>query len=222
MRQVEPGVDLWTGALLPGELNTDPDRSGPGLTRAARQAATFGAQQPGVATGPVRLRAPRVGDVLAIMEACRDPEMVRHTTIPDPYEQSDAEFFLQHAGKLWREGTGAVFAFEDTDGRYLGNLMLRLNAWPARIGEVGYSVAPWARGRGVASTALRAVCGWAFDTLGLERIEWRAYTSNVASRRVAEKAGFRIEGTEHGRMIHRGAPVDTWYGALLATDPACG
>ncbi|MGA8118118.1 MAG: GNAT family N-acetyltransferase [Actinocatenispora sp.] len=217
VREPEPGIDIWAGALLPGELRADsPDD--PTLARAAQQARTFSAEQPTVRAGTVLLRPPRVADVLDIVAACRDPDMVRYTTIPDPYEQADAEFFIRHAANLWRDGDGAIFAFEDEDGRYLGNLMLRLDQWPARLAEVGYSVAPWARGRGVASSALREVCRWAFGSLAVDRVEWRAFVTNAASRRVAEKAGFRIEGTERGRQMHRGNPVDTWYGALLAED----
>ena len=78
--------------------------------------------------------------------------------------------------------------------------------------EIGYWVAPEARGRGVAPTAVRAVCRWAFSTKGLELIEWRAEVGNEASRRVAEKAGFRMEGELRKRLVHRGVRVDAWVG----------
>ena len=39
------------------------------------------------------------------------------------------------------------------------------------------------------------MCRWGFRERGLQRIEWLAFVGNEASRRVAEKAGFRSEGT---------------------------
>ncbi|MGP4100590.1 GNAT family N-acetyltransferase [Nonomuraea sp. KM90] len=82
--------------------------------------------------------------------------------------------------------------------------------------EIGYWVDPRARGRGVATDAVRAACRWAFATQGLELIEWRAEVGNVGSRRVAERAGFLIEGTLRKRLRrHRGVRVDAWVGSLL-------
>ena len=81
--------------------------------------------------------------------------------------------------------------------------------------EIGFWTAPWARGRGVMTAAARLVCRWGFDELGLERIEWWANVGNDASRRVAEKLGFTMEGTCRRRLLHRGERVDGWVGGLL-------
>ena len=53
---------------------------------------------------------------------------------------------------------------------------------------------------------------------GKSRIGWRAYLGNEASRRVAEKAGFTIEGVGRGVCVQRGQRRDAWLGALLAGD----
>ena len=53
---------------------------------------------------------------------------------------------------------------------------------------------PAARGRGVAVAAVDAACRWAFDVLAVERVELFHAVENGASRRVAEKAGFTLEG----------------------------
>ena len=65
---------------------------------------------------------------------------------------------------------------------------------------------------------MRAVCRWAFTSLGVELIEWRCEVGNAASRRVAEKAGFLIEATLRKRLIHRGRRVDAWVGSLLPSE----
>jgi len=62
---------------------------------------------------------------------------------------------------------------------------------------------------------VRALCGWGFERLGLGLIEWRAEVGNTASRRVADRAGFRFEATLRQRLVHRGVRVDAWIGSLL-------
>jgi RimJ/RimL family protein N-acetyltransferase len=86
------------------------------------------------------------------------------------------------------------------------------------VADVGYLTAPWARGRGYATAALRELCRWGFETLGLRRIEWGANVGNDASRRVAERAGFTVEGTSRARTLHRGEARDSWTGAILPRD----
>jgi RimJ/RimL family protein N-acetyltransferase len=83
-------------------------------------------------------------------------------------------------------------------------------------------VDPRARGRDVATTAVRAVCQWGVTTAGFELIEWRCEAGNVASRRVAEKAGFRIEGTLRKRRVRDGVRVDEWVGSLLRDEVMTG
>ena len=75
------------------------------------------------------------------------------------------------------------------------------------------------RGRGVASTATRLLSDFGFETLGLRRIELNAAVGNVASRRVAEKAGFEPEGVRRAWRTVGGVPADfALYGRVA--DPA--
>jgi RimJ/RimL family protein N-acetyltransferase len=86
-------------------------------------------------------------------------------------------------------------------------------------GEIGYWIAPSARGRGLAALAAEAACRWAFADLGLHRIQLFHAVENVASARVAEKARFTCEGRL--RQSHRygdGVRHDELLWARLATD----
>jgi RimJ/RimL family protein N-acetyltransferase len=86
-------------------------------------------------------------------------------------------------------------------------------------GETGYWITPSARGRGLAALAVQAACRWAFADLGLHRIQLFHAVENVASARVAEKAGFTYEGRL--RRSHRygdGVRHDELPWARLATD----
>ncbi|MFI6759028.1 GNAT family N-acetyltransferase [Micromonospora sp. NPDC050417] len=234
-------ADGWIGSLLPSDLaglselsDADGDGNGGGAPEgtdgpaapgslAARRAAVFGRTQPvlfaNAGDGEIRLRRPEARDLDAIVTACRDPETVRWTTVPDPYQRSDAEFYAhEHATGRWTRGQGAVFVIADPDDNFAGTLELRLSAGDPGMADVGYLVAPHARGRGYCSRALAAASAWAFASLGLWRIEWRAHLGNDASRRAAEKAGFTMEGVARQGIPHRGTRVDVWVGALLSSD----
>jgi RimJ/RimL family protein N-acetyltransferase len=212
-----PPVDCWSASLLPGQLRA-PDAP---LDPVARlQARTFGADQPrlSAATAPVCLRPTETRDLDAIVAACTDPEVQRWTTVPVPYELADAEFFVtEHAPGRWARGDGAVFALAGPDDAFAGSMELRLTDGSG-VAEVGYLVAPWSRGQGYASAALARLCRWGFAELGLRRIEWRAHVGNEASRRVALRAGFTMEGMARASCVQRGEYRDAWTGAILAGD----
>lgn len=207
----------------PGARQPDDGPAGPGSLE-ARRAAVFGAPQPMLfaraAAGPeLRLRPLDERDLDPIVQACRDPEIIRWTTVPNPYQRSDAEFFVhEHGPTVWRRGTGVVFAISDESDRYAGVIELRLSPTDPLVGDLGYLIVPQVRGRGYCPAAVAAVCVWGFTALDLARIEWRANVGNTASRRAIEKAGFTIEGTARRALQHRGARIDAWVGALLPGD----
>ncbi|MFG2051238.1 GNAT family N-acetyltransferase [Micromonospora sp. NPDC048935] len=217
------GADGWIGSLLPGEVPA-PGATGPAGrgTLAARRAAVFGRPQPTLfataGAGELRLRPMEERDLDAVVQTCRDPESIRWTTVPDPYERSDAQGYQVYGQDAWARGQAACFVVADPDDRYAGTIDLRLSPTDALLADVGFMTAPAVRGRGYLPAALVALSTWGFATLGLARIEWRANVGNTASRRVAEKAGFTFEGTARGGVQHRGERVDVWVGALLAED----
>jgi RimJ/RimL family protein N-acetyltransferase len=95
----------------------------------------------------------------------------------------------------WNGGAAARFSIVDpAGGRLLGNITLRDVNRLTLAGSLGYNTAPWARGMGVATAALRGVADWAFGSLGLVRLELCHGVGNAASCGVARRAGFRLEG----------------------------
>ncbi len=214
-----PGRDAWVGAILAGD---DDPKEPPVYVR--RRAEVFGKSQPTLfattRSGEIRLRPLEERDIDGVIAGARDPESVRWTTVPHPYEREHAEFFVHEYGpRVWALGTGAVFGIGDPAAdAYAGIMELRLWERDPAVADVGFVVPPRARGHGYAPAALAAVAAWGFTALGLIRIEWRANVGNTASRRVAEKAGFTFEGTARAALDHRGERVDAWVAALLATD----
>ncbi len=177
---------------------------------------------PVIEAGPITLRPFREADIAWVYEVSQDPAIQRNLAeVFAPYRMEHAAYFVrQMALAAWDDGRRAEFLIEDAARRdRLGRIGLDLRPHEPGAAEIGYWMAPPARGRGVATAAVRALCPWAFAEPGLDLIEWRCETGNVASRRVAEKAGFVIEGTLRARLIHRGTRVDAWVGSRLRTDP---
>lgn len=166
----------------------------------------------------VALRAPRDEDVEEVYAACQDPEVQRWTSVPVPYRREDAEFFVAGiAAREWAAGTSATFLVrERASGALVG--AMGLHDISAGTAEIGFWTAPGLRGRGLTTAAAGLLCRWGFEALGLARIEWQAYVGNTGSRRVAEKVGFRVEGTCRQRLSARGSRYDGWIGGLLPGD----
>jgi RimJ/RimL family protein N-acetyltransferase len=80
-------------------------------------------------------------------------------------------------------------------GQIVGSIGLFHADWRVRSAEIGYGVRSDARGQGYATEALAAVARWALTAGGIQRAWLTTNTDNAASARVAEKAGFRREGT---------------------------
>ena len=207
------GPDRWLAYLLPGEL-TAAGTDVPDPVR--RTARTFAGAHPTLAAAEVTLRPPTREDVPGIVECRRDPETARWFGVPQPYTRQDALVHVErNVPRRWARGAEAVFAIAGAGDAYVGSIDLRIRAADAGVGEIGFAVAPRSRGRGYAGAAVREICRWGFAELGLSRIEWRAEAGNDASRRVAEKAGFTVEGLLRQALTAGGRRRDCWVGSLV-------
>jgi RimJ/RimL family protein N-acetyltransferase len=174
-----------------------------------------------ITAGRLHLRPYSEADIDAVYACCQDPDIQRWTTIPVPYLRAHAEEYVRrNTAEGWRAGTGDSFAVVDSiQNTLLASIGLVRFQNSQSIGEVGFWVVPDARGQGVATQATQVLARWAFAELGVMRLEWLAEVGNDASRRVAEKAGFTIEGMLRDRLIRRdGGRADAWIGSLLPRD----
>jgi ribosomal-protein-alanine N-acetyltransferase len=138
----------------------------------------------------VTLRSWEPADAPAIVECIAgDEEMAGWLDrLPQPYTLADAEFYIGMAG----EEKYAVIVAES--GRVVGSIGLRWKEEEeAGAAEVGYWLRRDSQRRGYMTRALVLVSRHALDS-GAERVYLRADPENVASCRVAEKAGFTREG----------------------------
>lgn len=164
------------------------------------------------------LRLPRLDDVDDIVAQCRDPEFQRWTTIPVPYNEADAHEFLRRVAEGWQANV-AVFAIAHR-GRFSGSVDLRFDGLGGA--DVGFGLAPWARGKGVMTRAARLLLTWGFEQADLQVVYWRAQSGNWPSRRVATRCGFRMDGTVRGLLEYRGERRDAWIGSLRRGEPTSG
>lgn len=169
--------------------------------------------------GPTALRPWRDSDLWPLVAACQDPEISRWTRVPPNYTEADARRYLQQRYDMAFAGLAAAFAIvRAPDGELLGSISLMRIAWEDQRAEVGYWLALRARGEGHTTRAVRLICEWGFRTLALERITLLAATGNLASQRVAERAGFKYEALLRSYMRHEHERQDMRAYALFAPD----
>ncbi|MGH2925783.1 MAG: GNAT family N-acetyltransferase [Solirubrobacterales bacterium] len=169
----------------------------------------------GLSDARIRLRLHAEADVPAIIAACQDPEIPRWTRVPDHYGEDEARSWLEQEAE--GRGTGELLGLlvvDSDDDRLLGSIGAHLNRPEGRC-ELGYWVARPARGRGVATRAVRLLSGWVFESLPIDRIQIHAEPENAASRRVAERAGFTLEGVLRSYLVNKGVRRDAASYSLL-------
>ena len=118
-----------------------------------------------------------------------------------------AQWLSYGVHELWRSGQGIHLAMHARDG-VVGSISIFKAQWGAGTAEVGYGVHPAHRGRGYATEAVRGLAGRLLGEGPLRRIELRADAGNLASIRVAEKAGFTREGLLRGAGFEDLGPYD--------------
>jgi RimJ/RimL family protein N-acetyltransferase len=149
----------------------------------------------------VVLRPWRIDDVPAVTAACQDEEIARWLAfVPDPYTDEDARFYVQDCIDAPEERK--PFAITDAEtGAVIGSIDMRINRM--QTGHIGYWMTAESRGRGLTTAALRALSRWAIEELRLGRVELVTDPDNIASQRVAEKAGFTREGVLRSILVNR-------------------
>ena len=146
--------------------------------------------------------------------------------MPDPCTEEAADWWLGMVSE--HDGKDGVFRAVVVDGKVAGNISVeRKTDVYCRDAEIGYSLLPEYRSRGIMTEAARRICELAFPELDLVRITGLVYVPNVASQRVLEKNGFVREGVQRNAVFKNGRIWDLClYGKLkesgaAATDASC-
>jgi RimJ/RimL family protein N-acetyltransferase len=173
---------------------------------------------PPLADEVVLVRPWRESDVPAKLMAFADPTVQRFSwSRTTPYTEEDARGFFAEQEQARLRGEELSFALvepSDDEAVLGGGSLYDVDLDQGRA-AVGYWLAPHARGRGVATHAVRLVARWAFKDLGFARLELTCGPDNHASQRVAERCGFTREGVLRSHTPFKGVRRDTVMFSLL-------
>lgn len=172
-------------------------------------------------TADLVLRPPVEEDAREAYELLNDPDVRLWNPARECPDLETAAAWCRD-GADWSDGSHATWHGVDPDtGRMLGNVSLFAIDDDDLVAKIGYRVLPSARGRGVARQMVDAVTRWAFESRGLMRVQLEHSVLNVASCRVAQAAGFVLEGTARSAYAVPGGQdrEDCHIHGRLPTDP---
>ncbi|MDT0464271.1 GNAT family N-acetyltransferase [Streptomyces gibsoniae] len=153
-----------------------------------------------------------------------DPDFVRWNT-PLRIVRDRADALQSLRSKVMDTAKGTNVAFRITDAASdttLGQMSVNMIDHVLSVARVGYWVLPETRGQGVATRALAVAAHWALTDLVLHRLELGHALGHEVSCKIAERCGFRYEGTMRGAMFESGrqdAFRDAHLHARIASDP---
>jgi ribosomal-protein-serine acetyltransferase len=137
---------------------------------------------------------------------------------PD-YSREDTQSFVLKCGPGWEKGEQYSFAIVDVDdGEFLGSVGLSAVNRAHGFANLGYWVHTRKTRHGVATSATRMAARFSFETLKLNRVELLVPSANVASQRVAEKAGAKREGLLRKRLQLNGIAHDAFVYSFVQED----
>ncbi len=176
----------------------------PPVVPAGRMAA---AEQPVLAVpGGWELRPWQPGDAGALLAASQDPA-IRLWNRLVVNSAAEAAERIERMQQRWRAELSAIWAVARPGGEAAGLIGWGDIDLTGGSAEIVYWLLPAARGTGVAVGATERVTRWAFDDLGLHRLRLCHAVTNTASCRVADKAGYALEGTMRSALLH----ADGWH-----------
>lgn len=160
-----------------------------------------------------------LADLRVVLEGDRDPETARRFGwVPEDASAEKVGGHIATCAQRWSKGERVTWAVRAAGSpAAMGHVELKLrDEGRARI---SYSTYPWARGRGLAARAADLACVFAFEELGVARVQLLTDADNLASHRVAVKAGFTIEGVLRQHGERDGQRHDMALYARLRSDP---
>jgi ribosomal-protein-alanine N-acetyltransferase len=131
---------------------------------------------------------------------------------PYPYTLNDAFIWVAFMKKQELQTNFAIAI----DGQVCGGIALDMKVDANHNqAELGYWLAEPYWGRGIITEAVRLLTHYAFENLGLIRVQAGVFSRNTASMRVLEKAGYVKEGIMRNALIKKGVVMDLHMYAIL-------
>lgn len=153
-------------------------------------------EMPEIAGERIIIRKLVLSDVKDIYQNIRDREIVKWTLrIPYPYRKEDAVGFVRKTRYSIRKGKDYVFGIAlKGKNKVIGIIELAKINYSDGNAEIGYWLGRRFWNRGIMTDAVKSILKFGFRRLNLHRINAALFEENIASRRVLEKSGFKLEG----------------------------
>ncbi len=148
-----------------------------------------------------------------------DPDVVRLTGSANDSVSADelplatlADWYGTRADQTDRLDLAVV---DNASSAVVGEVVL--NHWDPGSRGISYRtlIGPSGRDRGLGTEATRLIMGYAFEEVGLHRVELEVFAFNDRARHVYEKVGFVVEGTRRDALCFDGEWVDSHIMAIL-------
>ena len=174
---------------------------------------------PTLSTSRLVLRAITEADASALFEIFSDGDVMRYWSRPPMTSRDQARALATEIQVHWLARTLFQWGIaERAGGALVGTCTLyRWDRAHARA-EIGYALRKDRWGRGLASEAVAAVLDFAFGRMGLHRVGADTDPRNVASARLLERLGFKLEGLQRETYRHLDEWADSALWGLLARD----
>lgn len=194
----------------------------PLLIEPALSAGTFRAvKQPCLIVDDRLVLRPWSADDVECVEAAFACPAIQRWHVRRVDGEDEARGWIAGWERRWADETDASWAVVDArEDRPVGQVGLRTISLFEASAQLSYWVLPSSRGAGIASAAVAALTRWAFETVRLNRLSLLHSTANAASCRVADKAGYGLEGTLRSSMLHADGWHDVHLHARLRSDSA--
>jgi RimJ/RimL family protein N-acetyltransferase len=138
------------------------------------------------------------------------------TSVRAGYSSEDALVWIAQCQKEIEAASAYDLGiFSARSDRLLGGISINQINKRYKLGNIGYWVRQSEQGNGFATEAVKLVIPYGFQVLGLNRLEIAILEANLASRKVAEKAGAVYEGIARNRLIKDGRPFDAAIYSLI-------
>ena len=157
--------------------------------------------------GDLRVRSWRSNDLDALVRYADNPKIAANLRdqFPHPYTRSSGAAYL---AQMRSAAVEISFAIE-FESEAVGGIGFKLGTDIARLSaEMGYWLGEPFWGRGLMTRAVLAASEWGFSHYKLSRIYAMAFSHNVGSMRVLEKAGFQREGLLRRSAVKNGIILD--------------
>ncbi len=176
-------------------------------------------ETPTIETTHLILRPIVAADAENILAMRSNAEGMLHVPRPIMQNLDEAHAFIELLQAKLLSGEGVNWAIvQKATNKFAGNICHFNFKTEASRSEVGYMLHPSYFRQGIMYEALRTVLDWGFDTLKINSVEAVIVEENIASRRLAEKAGFVLEGTKRQSCFHNNQYWNQCHYGLLATE----